>query len=157
VPTWEYRIDNYGKVARRTRQPTMQKLKEEPLVPVGVLATCAILFMASREFQRGDSRTMNRYLWWRVYAQGGTLALMVAGSIYYEQTRADRAEVEARSRGWPVEEERVKAGWKPDGSERLTGRRPPSFWDPFKRVRAPASPLPCGAMAELAPHSYRRH
>lgn len=131
----------------------MQKLKEEPLVPIGVLATCTILFMASREFQRGDARQMNRYLWWRVYAQGGTLALMVAGSIYYEQTRADRTEKEARLRGWPVEDMRQQAGWKADGSERLSGRRPPSFWDPLRRVRSSCCfflQLQLGANAQLS-------
>ena len=77
---------------------------------------------------------MNRFLWWRIYAQGATVAFMLIGGIFWESKRAERIEGEARERGWDVEGNRVRTGWKEDGKERLSGRRPPSFWDPVYKV-----------------------
>lgn len=50
----------------------------------GILLTTAALIGAVREFKRGNSHNMNRYLRGRVIAQGATVAAMFIGSYVYE-------------------------------------------------------------------------
>ena len=102
----------------------------------GVAATAATLLAAGRQFRKGDAGKMNRFLWWRVYAQGATVLAMIFGGVIWESKRAERTENEARDRGWNVEAERVRAGWTADGTMRANGRRVPSFWDPWNRAVA---------------------
>ena len=73
---------------------------------------------------------MNRFLWWRVYAQGATVVAMLVGGVWWESRRAQRTEDEARHSGFDVEDARLRAGWTADGTARLNGRKPPpGFFD----------------------------
>lgn len=66
-----------------------RKFKEEPFVPLGILATCTALFGASVALRKGNQNNANKFFRWRIYAQGFTVAAMVAGSVYYGDTRVE--------------------------------------------------------------------
>ena len=83
-------------------QRLTRKFKEEPLVPLGILGTCAALFAASVSIRRGNQGSANKYFRWRIYAQGFTVLAMVGGSVYYGDTRAEAKQVKQ-------EQERIKA------------------------------------------------
>ncbi|GAA5965100.1 hypothetical protein JCM8115_006660 [Rhodotorula mucilaginosa] len=73
-----------------------RKFKEEPLVPIGCLATVAALLGASSALQKGNRTQFNMFLRYRVAAQGLTLIAALGGSVYYgaqrrAQREADRA------------------------------------------------------------------
>jgi len=55
------------------------------------------LMGAVREFRRGNSRGMNRYLRGRVVAQGATVAAMLIGSYVYETSTVEKKEQEKRA------------------------------------------------------------
>ncbi|KAI9729529.1 MAG: Respiratory supercomplex factor 1, mitochondrial [Cirrosporium novae-zelandiae] len=75
-------------------QKLRRKLTQEPLVPIGCLATCYALWRATRAIRAGDHETTNRMFRARIYAQGFTLVAIVAGSMYYKTERAKRGEFE---------------------------------------------------------------
>ncbi|KAL4250966.1 RCF1 family protein [Abortiporus biennis] len=64
-------------------QRTIRRIKEEPLVPIGTLATCVALVMAAANLQKGNSKTMNYWLRARVVFQGLTIGAVVGGTYYY--------------------------------------------------------------------------
>jgi len=60
-----------------------RKLNENPLVPVGCLATAAVLIGGLRSFSKGsDSRTQQRFMRARVVVQGATVIALGIGSVY---------------------------------------------------------------------------
>ena len=67
-----------------------RKIKQEPLIPLGCLATCYALYMASQSIRQGDSVRTNKMFRARIYAQGFTLVAIVAGSFYYQDERMKR-------------------------------------------------------------------
>jgi hypothetical protein len=71
-----------------------RKLKEEPLIPVGCIATCYALYQASKSIRAGDHHQTNRMFRARIYAQGFTLVALVAGSIFYKDERMQRKKFE---------------------------------------------------------------
>ncbi|KAH8646536.1 hypoxia induced protein conserved region-domain-containing protein [Tricladium varicosporioides] len=75
-------------------QKLSRRLKEEPLIPLGCLLTCAALLGASRSIRAGDHNRTNRMFRARIIAQGFTLVAMVAGSIYWDADRKKRKEFE---------------------------------------------------------------
>ena len=75
-----------GKVLRR--------LREEPLVPLGVGLTVWALFGATRSMRQGDHKKTNLYFRRRLYAQAFTIAAMVAGNAYWQKDRVKRKEHE---------------------------------------------------------------
>ncbi|RDL31178.1 putative Altered inheritance of mitochondria protein 31, mitochondrial [Venustampulla echinocandica] len=75
-------------------QKLSRRLKEEPLVPLGCLLTCAALLGASRSIRSGDHNKTNRMFRARILAQGFTLVAMVAGSVYWAEDREKRKEFE---------------------------------------------------------------
>lgn len=79
-----------------------RKFREEPLVPIGIVGTCAALFAASVAIRRGDQKRTNQFFRWRIYAQGFTVLAMVSGSVYYGDTRKDAKKIKD-------EKERIKA------------------------------------------------
>ncbi|CCG82361.1 Altered inheritance of mitochondria protein 31, mitochondrial [Taphrina deformans PYCC 5710] len=95
----EQQVSDESSYERATR-----KIREEPLVPVGILATCVTLFGASVALRRGNQGSANKFFRWRIYAQGFTVAAMVAGSVYYGDTRVEaKREKEERERVRAVE------------------------------------------------------
>ncbi|WVN85842.1 uncharacterized protein L203_100994 [Cryptococcus depauperatus CBS 7841] len=63
-------------------QKIWQKCKEQPAVPVGAGATIAALLGASYHLRKGNRTQFNRFLRFRIYAQGLTVvALVIYGTI----------------------------------------------------------------------------
>lgn len=71
-----------------------RKLRQEPLIPLGCVATCYALYMASKSIRAGDHNQTNRMFRARIYAQGFTLVAIVAGSIFYQDERLKRKKFE---------------------------------------------------------------
>lgn len=67
-----------------------RRLKEEPLIPIGCLATCYALYQATKSIRQGDHHRTNRMFRARIYAQGFTLIAIVAGSLFYQDERMKR-------------------------------------------------------------------
>lgn len=72
----------------------LRRLREEPLVPLGIALTCWALFGATRSIRKGDHHEANRMFRRRIYAQGFTVLAMVAGSIYWSGDREKRKELQ---------------------------------------------------------------
>ncbi|EPQ51828.1 hypothetical protein GLOTRDRAFT_65416 [Gloeophyllum trabeum ATCC 11539] len=85
------------------RDKAIRKFKEEPLVPIGTLATCVALTMATVKMRSGQPKSFNNWLRVRIIAQGLTIAAVVAGSYAYGRTQKQQEE-KARS-----EQERLLA------------------------------------------------
>ncbi|KAG2157095.1 hypoxia induced protein conserved region-domain-containing protein, partial [Suillus clintonianus] len=62
------------------QEKAWRKFREQPLVPIGVLATCGALIMATVKMRRGDSQSLNNWLRVRVIAQGATIAAVCVGT-----------------------------------------------------------------------------
>ncbi|KAG9078948.1 Respiratory supercomplex factor 1, mitochondrial [Ceratobasidium sp. UAMH 11750] len=60
-----------------------KKCKEQPLVPAGIFATCVALIGATKHLRSGDRTNFNRFLRFRVLAQGITVAACVGGTLIY--------------------------------------------------------------------------
>ncbi|KAK7961724.1 uncharacterized protein PG986_002549 [Apiospora aurea] len=74
-------------------QKVWRKLKEEPLVPLGTLLTCAALYNAWRGMRRGDHAQVQRMFRARIGAQAFTVCAIVAGGAYYGKDREKRQEL----------------------------------------------------------------
>jgi hypothetical protein len=70
----------------------VRKSKEQPLVPLGVLATTVALTTAFYKQRRGNSKDMNVWLRARVVFQGLTVVALLAGSYAMGQTPAQQRE-----------------------------------------------------------------
>ncbi|KIW98693.1 uncharacterized protein Z519_00354 [Cladophialophora bantiana CBS 173.52] len=77
-------------------QKLWRKLRQEPLIPLGCVATCYALYMATKSIRAGDHHQTNRMFRARIYAQGFTLLAVVAGSIFYKDERMRRKEFESK-------------------------------------------------------------
>ncbi|KAH8173777.1 hypoxia induced protein conserved region domain-containing protein [Sarocladium implicatum] len=77
----------------RVLDKAVRKLKEEPLVPLGIGLTVFAFISAYRAIRRGDSQAANRMFRARVAAQGFTVVAMVAGSMYYSKDREKTKEL----------------------------------------------------------------
>ncbi|KAK5943118.1 Respiratory supercomplex factor 1, mitochondrial [Knufia obscura] len=71
-----------------------RKLRQEPLIPLGGLATCYALYQATKSIRHGDHHQTNKMFRARIYAQGFTLVAIVAGSIFYQDERLKRKSFE---------------------------------------------------------------
>ncbi|KAK8064507.1 hypothetical protein PG994_007145 [Apiospora phragmitis] len=74
-------------------QKVWRKLKEEPLVPLGTILTCAALYNAWRGMRRGDHAQVQRMFRARIGAQAFTVCAIVAGGAYYGKDREKRQEL----------------------------------------------------------------
>ncbi|TWU76188.1 Respiratory supercomplex factor 1, mitochondrial [Metarhizium rileyi] len=100
--------DNEEFFNERPMQKVVRKLKEEPLVPLGIGLTVFAFVNAYRALRRGDSRQANRMFRARVAAQGFTVIAMVAGSMYYSQDRQKTKELQKLKEERDAEEKRQK-------------------------------------------------
>ena len=85
-----------------------RRMKEEPLIPLGCLATCYALYGASRAMRQGKAYDVNRYFRARIYAQGFTLLCIVAGGLYYKDARMERKAKEKKYTEQKAAEKREK-------------------------------------------------
>ncbi|KAL7939710.1 hypoxia induced protein conserved region domain-containing protein [Trichoderma chlorosporum] len=92
----------------RPMQKVKRKLKEEPLVPLGIGLTVFAFVNAYRALRRGDSRQANKMFRARVAAQGFTVIAMVAGSMYYNKDREKSKELRKLKEERDSEEKRQK-------------------------------------------------
>ncbi|KJZ78151.1 Altered inheritance of mitochondria protein 31 [Hirsutella minnesotensis 3608] len=92
----------------RPMQKVFRKLKEEPLVPLGVCLTVFAFVNAYRALRKGDSQQANRMFRARVGAQGFTVMAMVAGSMYYSKDREKSKELQKLKEQRDAEEKRQK-------------------------------------------------
>ncbi|KAG6004609.1 Respiratory supercomplex factor 1, mitochondrial [Claviceps maximensis] len=89
-------------------QKVIRKIKEEPLVPLGMGLTVFAFVNAYRAIRRGDSRQANKMFRARVAAQGFTVIAMVAGSMYYSQDRQKTKELRKLKEERDAEEKRQR-------------------------------------------------
>lgn len=73
-------------------QKFTRRLKEEPLIPLGIAVTCWALYNAGRSIRRGNAARTNQFFRYRLYAQSFTLVAMLGGSYYYNADRLKRKE-----------------------------------------------------------------
>ncbi|KZP01404.1 hypothetical protein CALVIDRAFT_532164 [Calocera viscosa TUFC12733] len=83
-------------------QKGWRKCKEQPVVPLGVLLTCIAFLGATRSLRSGDKASFNRYLRFRVLAQGLTIVGCVAGAYWIGR--------ESRLAGKEKQKEAVRRG-----------------------------------------------
>jgi hypothetical protein len=77
-------------------QKLFRKIRQEPLIPLGCLATCYALLQASKSIRAGNPTRTNKMFRARIYAQGFTLAAIVAGSFFYKDERMKRKNFEEK-------------------------------------------------------------
>mmetsp|Transcript_355 Transcript_355/g.1379 ORF Transcript_355/g.1379 Transcript_355/m.1379 type:complete len:107 (-) Transcript_355:43-363(-) len=91
----------------RKRQTFMEKLTNEPLVPLGSLVTVACLVGAMSAFRAKNPYRMNRMMQGRVLAQFFTVGAIVVGAgMGLRPTITDRSDERFRR---PEEKEEVKS------------------------------------------------
>jgi len=87
----------------------LRKMKQQPLVPLGVLATTIAIIGATRSMQsrNRDRTSFNRWLRFRIVAQCVTVAACVAGTwIWSADARRKRSEDSLERKKDDVEKER---------------------------------------------------
>lgn len=71
-----------------------RRLKEEPLIPLGCGLTVWAIVGATRSMRKGDHKMTNLYFRRRLYAQAFTIAVLVAGNMYWKKDRMKRKDYE---------------------------------------------------------------
>ncbi|KAM0562982.1 hypothetical protein ACHAPJ_001825 [Fusarium lateritium] len=92
----------------RPMQKVVRKIKEEPLIPLGIGLTTLAFVNAYRALRRGDSKQANRMFRARVAAQGFTVFAMLAGSMYYQKDREKSKELRQLQEQKDAEEKRLR-------------------------------------------------
>ncbi|KAG5962033.1 hypothetical protein E4U58_004009 [Claviceps cyperi] len=95
-------------VEERTMAKFFRKIKQEPLIPLGMGLTVFAFINAYRAIRRGDSRQANIMFRARIAAQGFTVVAMVAGGFYYDQDRKKSQELRKLQEERDTEEKRQK-------------------------------------------------
>ncbi|CAM1504690.1 Fc.00g022810.m01.CDS01 [Cosmosporella sp. VM-42] len=100
--------DDQGFYNEKALHKVFRKVKEEPLIPLGIGLTTLAFINAYRALRRGDSKQANRMFRARVAAQGFTVIAMVAGSMYYQKDREKSKELRELKEKTDAEEKRLK-------------------------------------------------
>ncbi|KAJ9115959.1 hypothetical protein QFC22_005102 [Naganishia vaughanmartiniae] len=74
-----------------------KKCKKQPLVPLGALATCIALAGATAALRSGNRVQFNKYLRYRVAAQGVTVVAAVGGTLMLTSKADDLKESQRRT------------------------------------------------------------
>jgi len=86
----------------------LRRMREEPLIPLGMVLTCSAFVGASLAMKRGDHARTNIMFRRRIYAQAFTVIAMVGGSLYLAKDRERRKEWEKSDKEKRDAEKRVK-------------------------------------------------
>eukprot|EP00741_Cyanophora_paradoxa_P019357 tig00021127_g18685.t1 len=78
-----------------TKQRIIRRLKDNPFVPLGALATAGVLATGLYYFRVGNQTMSQTMMRWRVGMQGFTLCA-IAGGIVYDQYKYNNAVERAR-------------------------------------------------------------
>ncbi|KAL6904801.1 hypoxia induced protein conserved region domain-containing protein [Trichoderma evansii] len=101
-------FDDEDAYNEKPMEKVKRKLKEEPLVPLGIGLTVLAFVNAYRALRKGDSRQANKMFRARIAAQGFTVVAMVAGSMYYSKDREKTKELRKLKEERDAEEKRQK-------------------------------------------------
>jgi len=71
-----------------------RRFREEPLIPFGCGLTVWAIVGATRSMRKGDHKATNLYFRRRLYAQAFTIAVLVAGNMYWQKDRMKRKDYE---------------------------------------------------------------
>ncbi|ODQ81932.1 hypothetical protein BABINDRAFT_165444 [Babjeviella inositovora NRRL Y-12698] len=66
---------------------------QQPLVPIGTLATFAAVFLAAGNVRTGNRAGAQKWFRYRVIAQAFTLVALVGGGLYYRPLTGDKKEI----------------------------------------------------------------
>ncbi|KAK6521296.1 Respiratory supercomplex factor 1, mitochondrial [Arthrobotrys conoides] len=87
--------EEFYETSRTTK--LFRRIKDEPLIPLGMALTCWALYRASRSIRAGNDRDYtNKMFRRRIYAQAFTVAAMVGGSYYYADEHRARKNLETK-------------------------------------------------------------
>jgi len=82
--------------SENTLDKIWRRLREEPLVPLGCGLTVWAIVGATRSMRKGDHKATNMYFRRRLYAQAFTIAVLVAGNLYWQKDRLKRKDHEKK-------------------------------------------------------------
>ncbi|KAH3681218.1 hypothetical protein WICPIJ_007819 [Wickerhamomyces pijperi] len=68
----------------------IQNCKEQPLVPLGTLATTVAVILAARNLRIGNRNSAQKWFRYRVGFQGFTIAALVVGGLIYGKDSVER-------------------------------------------------------------------
>ncbi|AOW02969.1 altered inheritance of mitochondria protein 31, mitochondrial [Yarrowia lipolytica] len=95
-------FDNGNSIDENEKSPgyykILERCKEQPLVPLGCLATCGALILSARALRVGNKRQANRMFFARVAFQGLTVAALIGGAMYYGQDPKQKLEQKEREK-----------------------------------------------------------
>jgi Hypoxia induced protein conserved region len=87
-------FDYQQNVPETTFRRMLRRVREEPLIPLGMILTVAALTGAGSAIRARDHVRANLMFRRRIYAQGFTLLAVVGGSYYLQGDRAKRKEAD---------------------------------------------------------------
>ncbi|PSN63275.1 altered inheritance of mitochondria protein 31, mitochondrial [Corynespora cassiicola Philippines] len=85
-----------------------RRLREEPLIPLGCGLTVWAIVGATRSMRKGDHKMTNLYFRRRLYAQAFTIAVLVAGNMYWQKDRVKRKDYEKQVAQKEAQEKRER-------------------------------------------------
>lgn len=68
----------------------MKNCKEQPLVPIGTLATCVAVGLAAHSLRIGNKKGAQKWFRYRVAFQGFTICALVVGGFLYGKDNAEK-------------------------------------------------------------------
>ncbi|OTA76953.1 hypothetical protein M434DRAFT_402423 [Hypoxylon sp. CO27-5] len=86
-------FDDDKEYSETASRKIVRKIREEPLIPLGIILTTFALYNAWRAMRRGDHAQVQRMFRARIGAQAFTVMAMVAGGAYYGADREKRKEL----------------------------------------------------------------
>lgn len=77
-------------------EKVIYRSKQQPLVPIGCLATTLAVILAAKGVRTGDAKGAQFWFRWRVGLQGLTLVALIAGSYMYDTQKKTAGKTEGQ-------------------------------------------------------------